>query len=462
MRTVMAKRRYPEQIILLAGVILLLASTAYGYYVDPAKIGSPKGEVCIQCHKEATPGIYNQWRESAMGQAGVNCYDCHRAEKGDPDAFEHKELISIVVSPKDCSRCHEKEYKEFEASQHSSAVAILKDPDVFAGEAAWGAEHNWEGCRPCHGSVLKVEEGGKLSQETWPNTGIGRINPDKSRGACTACHTRHLFSKGQARRPDTCGRCHTGDAHPQKEVYAGSKHGIMYAAYGDEMNLDKQRWLAGQAYYQGPTCVSCHMGAMPPQMDVKNADERIDQALRSVLKGDERKFEALLSPTRVTKRYYGTTHNVSSRLSWNLKSPVSTKRKDWQLKRQMMQAVCKQCHGDHFVAQQYMQFDQRVEEFNEKYARPATNMRKALMKDDKISADPYDDPLDVIYWKLVDKDGRRAKNGAAMINPEVAWNSGMQAAAERFYGEFVPEIRKLLGRRADKFLRKYGDQKAKH
>ncbi len=452
-------------ILLITGALLFWASNAdgyYGYYVDPKKFGSPAGEICVQCHKEATPGIYNQWKESAMGQAGVNCYDCHRAEKGDPDAFEHKELISIVVSPKDCARCHEKEYKEFESSLHSEAVDVLSKAAGVAGEAAWASVNERAGCIPCHGSVLRVEEGGKLSPDSWPNTGIGRINPDKSKGSCTACHTRHMFSREQARRPGACARCHAGDAHPQGEVYRGSKHGIMYEAFSKRLNMDKRQWLAGQDYFQGPTCVSCHMGAMPPQMDIKNADERIDQALRSVLEGDEQNFKALLAPMKITKRYYGATHDVSSRLAWDLKSAVSEKRKNWQEKRKTMQAVCKQCHGDHFIEQQYRQFDKLVELYNKKFAIPATTMRKALIKDGILTKDNYDDRLDMIYWKLVDEDGRKAKNGAAMMNPEFAWNAGMQAAAERFYREFVPEVRKLMGRKADKFIRKHGYKDSKH
>lgn len=461
----MTQKRYLEKMVLLAaGAFLFCASSAGAYYVDPKKIGNPKGEVCIQCHKEATPGIYNQWKASAMGQAGVNCYDCHQAEEGDSDAFEHKELIAIVVTPKDCARCHEKEFKEFESSVHADAVKNMDKMDPHAAKAAWGADHKKTGCISCHGSVLEVMEGGKLTPETWPNTGIGRVNPDGSRGSCSACHTRHIFSREQARRPDTCGRCHTGDEHPQKQVYAGSKHGIMYDAYRDEMNLDKRRWLAGQDYYQGPTCASCHMGAMPPQMEVKNADERIDQALRSVLKGDEKEFQDLFQPPQVTKRNYGATHDVSSRISWDLRSPVSVKREDWQAKREMMQAVCKQCHGEHFMKQQFMQFDTLVERYNHRFAKPATKMRNTLMKDGKLTEDLYDEPLDIVYWDLVNGSGRNARNGAAMMNPEYAWSQGMEQLARRFEEEFIPEVEKLMGRKTASFLKEHGykEEKAHH
>ena len=194
--------------LMVVGFILFPKGATGSYYVDPKKFGSPEGKVCLTCHREATPGIYNQWNASAMGQAGVNCYDCHKAEKGDPDAFEHKELISIVVTPKDCSRCHETEYKQYSFSHHADAVNTLKSFDNFFGWAVWGSGADRTGCIPCHGSVLKVQKDGKLDPATWPNTGIGRINPDGSKGSCSACHTRHIFSREQARRPESCGRCH--------------------------------------------------------------------------------------------------------------------------------------------------------------------------------------------------------------------------------------------------------------
>jgi hydroxylamine dehydrogenase len=278
--------------MVLGGVL-----TSGATYVDPKNYGSPKGTVCVTCHRETSPGIYHQWIESGHGQAGVNCYDCHRAEEGDVDAFEHKELISIVVTPKDCSRCHEKEYKEFSSSHHADAVSVLNSSDILFGRAVWGVTGQWTGCDLCHGSTLKVQEKGKLSPSTWPNTGIGRINPDKSKGSCTACHTRHLFSTEQARRPEACGRCHTGSSQPQIEVYTRSKHGVMYAAYRDKMNMQNPLWRAGQDYYQAPTCATCHMSAIPPQMEIKTADERIRAALESVLSKDRELLTALLPPT---------------------------------------------------------------------------------------------------------------------------------------------------------------------
>ena len=101
---------------------------------------------------------------------------------------------------------------------------------------------------------LKSVTTGKPLPTTWPNTGIGRINPDGSLGSCTACHGRHRFSKAQARTPETCGKCHVGPDHPQLEVYNESKHGILYHAKTREMNLESDKWEAGVDYSAAPTC----------------------------------------------------------------------------------------------------------------------------------------------------------------------------------------------------------------
>jgi len=61
------------------------------------------------------------------------------------------------------------------------------------------------GCWQCHGSVLGLKrdkdgnilrsktDAPQLDYNTWPNTGIGRINPDGTKGVCIACHSKHSF-----------------------------------------------------------------------------------------------------------------------------------------------------------------------------------------------------------------------------------------------------------------------------
>lgn len=80
------------------------ASDLFAYTVAELSAESKK---CIDCHMKEDPAIYGQWGASKHYRANVGCYECHKAEKGDVDAYEHEgALISIIVSPRDCARCH--------------------------------------------------------------------------------------------------------------------------------------------------------------------------------------------------------------------------------------------------------------------------------------------------------------------------------------------------------------------
>jgi cytochrome c553 len=47
------------------------------------------------------------------------------------------------------------------------------------------------GCWQCHGTDGENWPGAASRiPPAWPNTGIGRINPDGSEGSCAACHSR--------------------------------------------------------------------------------------------------------------------------------------------------------------------------------------------------------------------------------------------------------------------------------
>ena len=117
-------------------------------------------------------------------------------------------------------------------------ATILKDPDELTLSDA---------CRQCHGTVVDVK--GFATRETdqgdmsfpvltgWPNQGVGRINPDGSKGSCSACHTRHQFAIEMARKPYTCSQCHKGPDVPAFKVYEVSKHGNIYSALGHGLEL---------------------------------------------------------------------------------------------------------------------------------------------------------------------------------------------------------------------------------
>jgi hypothetical protein len=243
----------------------------------------------------------------------------------------------------------------------------------------------------------------KLSRKSWPNSGIGRINPDGSKGACNACHTRHLFSKAQARQPEACSKCHLGPDHPQKEVYEESKHGNAYFTNKEKMNLDSDSWVVGVDYSDASTCATCHMSA-----------------------------------TRNQK----VTHDVGQRIAWNLRPAISERKENWQQRRSNMKDVCVSCHGDALVDGHFYQFDAFVNLYDEKFAKPSKRIMD-LVRSNKLMehSASFSNNIEWTYWELWHHEGRRARHGAAMMGPDYTWWHGIYEVAKHFYFEYIPEAR---------------------
>lgn len=372
---------------------------------------------CLTCHKEKTPGIFRQWNNSKHAENDVTCDVCHGADKGDPDAFEHHGmLIATLVTPDDCGNCHDQEASEFQASHHAQAGLILESADAFQANVVAGQPAAIQGCQQCHGAVIKIDKDSpdKLSSKEWPNSGIGRINPDGSKGSCTACHTRHAFSAAQARQPESCSKCHLGPDHPQKEIYEESKHGNTYFTHIDEMNLDSDTWVVGVDYYAAPTCATCHMAAT---------------------------------------RDMSSSHDVGQRLSWTLRPPVSKHQENWQQKRINMKKVCTNCHSSVFVDGYYYQFDALVNLYNEKFAVPAGRIME-LVKKNKLLENPaeFGNDIEWTYWELWHHEGRRARQGASMMGPDYVWWHGMYEVGKHFYFKLIPEARSYDNAEVDAYI----------
>lgn len=414
---------------------------------------SAEEDACLSCHKTKTPGIVLQWENSKHSKAGVLCYDCHTAEKGDIDGFEHYgKRIAMIVSPLDCSKCHKEEYLQQKGSHHSKAGQILGSLDNFLGEVVGGPPAVNVGCRQCHGSKVEVDKNGKPTKDTWPNTGMGRINPDGSLGSCSACHTRHTFSKAQARQPEACGKCHLGPDHPQMEVWEESKHGILYRANKENLNLEKEEWKAGKDYFLGPTCASCHMSAYGDVKPTHDVGERISWTLRSPI---SQKLNMIVYEDLSKEDLLGE----------NVKLPKIGEKKDnkkviktlsWEQRRENMQNLCNQCHSKNFVEGAYLQFDSLVELYNEKFAKPAKAIIDELKKKKIITEADFDDPIEWIWYELWHHEGRRARHGASMQGPDYTWWHGIYEVAKHFYEKFIPELEKIAGKELkEELLKKY-------
>jgi len=341
-----------------------------------------------------------------------------------------------VAQPK---RCHAKEVDEFVNSHHAKAGRIMGSLDNLLAEVVEGnnslitpmfpegiSPAAVNGCWQCHGSVVRVLPNGQLDPATWPNTGMGRVNPDGSAGSCTACHQRHDFDVEQARNPDNCGKCHMGPDHPQKEIYEESKHGIAFKAHKEDMNLDSPKWIVGEDYTAAPTCATCHMSA------TKNQD---------------------------------INHNIGLRIKWNNRPPISklshkTDEK-WGLesaaitadmRRENMKDVCLACHQKTFANNFFIQYESLVNMYTEKYAKPGMALYKAAAKVLKTRNDyaKFSQPIDWTWFEIWHHEGRRARHAASMMAPDYTHWHGTYDLAKHWMTKFIPEIKEII--------REYGEE----
>lgn len=412
-------------VVLLAGLL-------------PARAGftlkemSPQSRACADCHKKESAALYSQWGSSKHYRGNVGCYECHSAVEGEPDAYEHYgQRIATIVTPKDCGRCHEREVGEFNGSHHAKGGRILGSLDNVLAEVVEGnrgfktpmftngvSAAAVNGCWQCHGAEVKLMANGKPDPAIWPNTGIGRINPDGSEGSCAACHARHEFSTAQGRTPDTCGKCHMGPDHPQIEIYNESKHGIAYRANVSRMALDNEKWIVGEDYSAAPTCATCHMSA--------TRNQRL-------------------------------THDVGLRISWNNRPEISirpevsdaklglpTKDVTWQTRRTNMVDVCLNCHNQHFVDSFYLQYDALIDLYHQKFAEPGLALYQAAKP--LLNPAQFSNPVDFTWYEIWHHEGRRARHGVSMMGPDYTHWHGTYEVAKHFYSKFVPELHELVER----------------
>ncbi len=414
----------------LAGVLAFVAggsALAAGYMLPEISVESKE---CIECHKMQSKVIYEQWGDSKHFRGNIGCFECHKAEREDKDAYDHYgKVIATIVSPKDCARCHEKEVEQFVSSHHAKAARILGSLDNVLAEVVEGnndfitpmfpmgvSAAAVNGCWQCHGSEVKVMPDGKLDPATWPNSGIGRINPDGSEGSCSACHSRHAFSVEQVRNPENCGKCHMGPDHPQIEIYNESKHGVAFRANIDKMNMDSPKWVVGEDYSAAPTCATCHMSATKDQP---------------------------------------VTHDVGMRISWNNRPAVSVRPEvadakmglpgkdvSWEQRRDNMENVCLNCHNQNYVDAFYTQYDGLLDLYHEKFANPGLELM-ALAKP-LLKPVEFGNKIDWTWYEIWHHEGRRARHGVSMMGPDITHWHGTYEVAKHFYTKFIPELEELI------------------
>jgi len=294
-------------------IFLMCAGGATGQSIPV----SQDTESCIECHASLHPGIVAEWKKSRhalitpeealkrsslerrisvekvpekLAKNKVGCAECHTLNpESHKDTFEHNNYrVHSVVTPQDCATCHASEVGEYGKNLMAHAYANLVENPVYQDLAgaingvqsfskmkttlnAPDERTSADSCLYCHGTKVQVIGMRKVNTDAgemeipvlsgWPNQGVGRLNPDGSKGSCAACHTRHQFSIKMARKPYTCAQCHKGPDVPAYAVYKVSKHGNIYSALEKEWDFTAVPWRVGKDF-TAPTCATCHVSLL--------------------------------------------------------------------------------------------------------------------------------------------------------------------------------------------------------
>jgi len=216
----------------IAPVSAILCLCAFAVAVETAtpRASVAQDSVCIDCHKNVTPGIVSQFLAGKMGQAGLDCSTCHGSahKKGAEDAN-----LAQMPTPETCQTCHPDRYEQFANGKHSLAWVAMEAMPMWAHQPTAVTGTGFKGCSGCHKMGFKVGGYSSIKEFRYGT------------GSCDSCHTRHKFSVEEARDPRACQTCHMGFDHPQWEMWSTSKHGTIWQIEGN----------TGRA----PTCQTCHM-----------------------------------------------------------------------------------------------------------------------------------------------------------------------------------------------------------
>jgi hypothetical protein len=484
---------------IVAGLgFLLLLSLLLVAYIETQKkmvegrklaVLTADSRACVDCHKHDSNALVKEWEYSRHAQVGIGCVECHEAERDDIDAWKHEGVyISALVTPLDCAECHEKEYKEFAYSKHARAgeiLASIEDSERDKIRMIGNIADTVTSCKQCHGSIIKFERDEKgqiyrtgpqkkpfIDPETWPNSGMGRLNPDGSKGSCHACHTRHAFQAQLSRSPETCGKCHMGKSHPQIDIYNESKHGIAFYVNRERMNLDKRgTWVLGRDYSAAPTCATCHISPYKTaqgfvEKGSHSVGERISWDLRSVISEQlnmviyedgymEEYPDSIDTPSIgdevvTIEKVLKNDKLINKEVVRTVEDIVS-----WDDRREKMIGVCLNCHNDTYVDNFYDQFDNLVEIYNENFAEPANNLMMNLTQDGVISPEaPWEKEVQWIFWELWNHEGRLARHGASMMGPSIT-RQGMEDLSRNFYTKFLPAVIDAAADKSKEMKKKY-------
>jgi len=383
-------------IALVIGFSLVLA----GYLINrqrPAFETEQPGEAfvkatgkCAECHIRQQYSVVHEYELSVHAKKGVNCLDCHQQVDGQQKVEHHGFTISNSLTSANCKGCHPLQYEQFAHSRHAapSWAAVYgetgsKDHPLTAEQVALAEKFHPGSCKRPANPLVGVEGAPAIQSGCVSCHSVGRPNADGSFGTCTACHARHIASIELARLPTACGQCHMGPDHSQLEIYTESKHGVMFNAQRNMLNLAVEPKKLTTRDMFVPTCATCHMSGI---------------------------------------NGLNVTHDPSERLSYNLFAEITKPRENYVRAQEAMKNVCLQCHTQPLVERVYKEAEAVVVSTNDK-VQSAKSIVEGLRKDGVLKGKPFETPIDFAYFDFWHYYGRTAKHGAFMGGADfVQWH----------------------------------------
>jgi len=434
-------------------------------------------QTCLDCHASVTPGIVGDWQKSLHANSSmqkaflkselerrisisnlpetegtnyvIGCYECHSLRPDiHTDNFEHFDYdINVIVSPKDCETCHPKEVQQYTGTKKFHAVDNLRENPLYSSlvETIIGvkeldndqikslpASHLTKGetCFACHGTEVKVD--GMKTIETdfdeievpnltnWPNHGVGRINPDGSRGACTSCHPRHSFSIEIARKPYTCGQCHLEPDVPAYNVYKESKHGNIFDSQKEKYNFSNVPWVVGKDF-NSPTCAACHNSLITDPEGEIIAERSHDFGGRLwtrifglVYSHPQPKSGKTFEIKNADGLPLPTTFAGEPASEFLISEGEQTDRMN------KMSSVCKSCHSTSYVNAQLNKIDE-VNKEADKMVAAATNLMTDVWQNKlEDNTNPFDEQIELLWQRQWLFYANSVRYGTAMMGPDYA------------------------------------------
>jgi DmsE family decaheme c-type cytochrome len=170
--------------------------------------------MCLNCHSNQIQAI--SWRKGDHHVGGVQCWDCHSADR---PAKAHSEFIARPASSV-CTECHREVEGLFRLNSHHPVLRETEQERVA--------------CADCH------DVHGRRSERDWAQK-------------CRSCHLeqrgpyRFEHAAVGGRLMGSCLECHSPHGSPNANLLKFNSRGLCLQCHGDKV-----------AHFPGPACWTCH------------------------------------------------------------------------------------------------------------------------------------------------------------------------------------------------------------